>query len=305
MVRRNTLQVQDVPSPTSTDELVVRLDYASVNPVDQQVADGQLGRTDDSPALTLGCEGVGTVDGRRVLVSGAGLGVARDGTYAELVVAPSSALYDVPPGASSQQAAAAGVAGSTAWIALHDFGAVSQTSTVLVLGASGGVGTLAVQLARLAGSTVIAQTGHTGKAAFLERLGATVVVAPDAQSLVTAQIPAPDVVIDPLGGSFTAACVLLAQPRARIVLFGAASGATSELNVQTMYRKGVSIVTFSGGTIGTEQRRHSVEEVLSLIAGGSLRVPIHAVLPLAAAQQAHTMLSDRAVTGKVLLDPTA
>src|SRR3954468_20378722 len=201
------LELVDVPDPVPTDgHEVVDVIYASVNPLDIRVTRGNFAGVTPLPHIP-GVEGVARrANGSHVIVSG--VGVATAGTYAEKIVVPTDSLVTVPPGVDLQQASAISVAGVTGWMCVHALADVRAEDVVLVLGASGGVGGLAVQMARNAGATVIGQTSSPAKAASINALGATAIVAREPADLRAGLGgQEPTVVIEGLGGGFTGACV--------------------------------------------------------------------------------------------------
>jgi NADPH2:quinone reductase len=175
---------------------------------------------------------------------------------------------------------------------------------VLVLGASGGVGNLLLQVARARGAMVWGQTGSHDSAQAITELGADRAVVAGAEDLVAAAAGLqPTVVFDPLGGPFTRAAVELLQPHGRLGLFGASAGAEITLPVTGVYRKGLSILSYSGAVEPPERSRRALTEVLGELAGGRLRVPIAEILPLQSAAEAHRRILDRGARGKILLQP--
>jgi NADPH2:quinone reductase len=296
-----TIEVVDVDQPVpGADEVLVELRYAAVNPFDGQVLRGEIGG-DPSRVLTLGAEATGYVDGAAVQVSGGGLGAGRDGTFAPYVVAPAAAVRALPADADLAVAATVGVAGRTAWRAVHQLAAVGPDDTVLVLGAAGGVGTFAVQLARATGARVLAHTGNETKAAYLTGLGAEPVVAATASALATG---VPDnevsVVLDPLGGSYVADLLSHLAPRARVVTYGVLAGADGRWNLQTLYGRGITVLGTSGGTTPPDESAASLRGVLDAVLAGQLVVD-HEAVPLEDAAVAFDRLAERSVTGKLLL----
>lgn len=290
--------VGDVAAPApDDDELLVRLHYAGVNPLDVRIAAGAAG--DVSLPLTLGSEGAGvTPDGKRVLVYGHGLGLTRDGTYAEAVVVPDDAAVLIPDGVPSEQAAAVGVAAVTAWGAVHRVARVTAEDRVVVLGASGGVGSIAVQLARGCGATVLAQTSQEFKAAWLREQDVEVVVAGPDELSGALRAARPTVVLDGLGGAFTGAAAGALRTGGRHVVYGASAGRRGELDVLALYRKAVRLEGYASMLGDT---RDDALRCLELIANGALRIPIDSILPLDEAATAHERLGERSVRGKVLL----
>lgn len=279
----------------------MELHFGGVNPVDRYGAEGRVAPDGPLPR-TLGGEASGMLDGRPVLVAGGGLGARRDGVWARAAVVPSGSVLALPEGAELRDAAAMGVAGLTAHNVVRDLAKVGPEDRVLVLGASGGVGTMIVSLARAAGATVWGQTGSEDKASLISELGAERVVVSGPDELATALADfEPTAVFDPLGGGFLRPVVEAAAPRARIVSFGTSAGPEVEFNLQTLYRKGLSLTGYAGLILTAEERRRGLEAALAALAAGELRVVIDDVLALEEVNQALRRLVDRRVRGKLLL----
>ncbi len=296
--------VEEAPEPVASgDEVLVEVAYAGVNPLDVWVTQGTVAGGKQRLPFVPGAEGAGTLEGRWVVVRGAGVGVSRDGLYGERAAVPPAALFDLPEGADPVQAAALPVAGGTAWALAHQVARVGPEDRALVLGASGGVGSLLVQVLRAAGLRVWGQTGSPEKADFVEGLGAEPVVVAEPGGLVeAARDLRPTVCFDPLGGGYTAAAVAALEPFGRLVLFGVSAGASQELDLRSLYRKAVSVLTYSGTVEPVERIREATLRVLEELAAGRLRVPVEEVLPLEAAAEAHRRILDRGVRGKLVLD---
>jgi NADPH2:quinone reductase len=183
--------------------------------------------------------------------------------------------------------------------------AVQPDDRVLVLGASGGVGTLVIQLALAAGATVWGQTSNDAKAGFLEEVGAAHAVVAGAAELPdrVAELK-PTVVIDSLGDGFTGAAVAALQPFGRIALYGASAGPVAEsFDLRQLYRKSIQLRTYSGTIEPEDNLRAAVSECLGAVARGELRVFVDEILPLANAAEAHRRIRAREVRGKLLLRP--
>ena len=297
------LVIEDVdPGPPGDDEVVVEMAFAGVNPVDRYTAEGRV--APDAPLpRTLGMEGAGRVEGRPVVVQGSGLGAQRDGAWAERIVAPRAALTDIPDGVELAEAAAMGVAGVTAWRTATELARVTAEDRVLVLGASGGVGSILVSLCRSLGARVWGQTGQPSKAAFVTGQGAEEVVTAAAGDLAVAVGPlAPTVVFDALGDGFSGAAVEALVPSGRLVSFGVSAGPMVELNMQSVYRKGLTIYGYGGLIAAPEEMAAGKAAALAALADGRLRVAVAEVLPLGRVNEAFAALADRAVSGNIVLD---
>jgi len=283
-------------------EVVVAMAYAGVNPVDRYGAIGRVAPDGPLPR-TLGSEGAGTVGDRLVVVHGGGLGTARDGLWAGSAVVPADLLVDVPAGVDPVVAATVGVAGVTAWRAVTDLGRVTAEDRVLVLGASGGVGSIAVSVARATGAEVWGQTGSDDKAGWLEGLGAERVVVAEAGELADALGDyRPTVVVDPLGAGFTGAAITAMAPHGRLVLFGTSAGPEGEVPLQQLYRKGLTVFGYAGLMEPTERINQGIADVLAALAEGRITVPVDTVLPLDRVNEAFDRITERSLQGKVVLD---
>jgi NADPH2:quinone reductase len=302
-----TVRVDDVPQPQpGPDEVLFEPAFVGVNPLDVWLTEGSVAGGRQTLPFVPGSEGSGTVDGRRVAIRGLGVGVLRDGLFRERANVPVGAVVNLPDDVSLEQAAAVGVVGSTAWRLVNDVAKVTAEDRVLVLGASGGVGSLVVQLARAKGARVLGQTGDAGKEAFVREQGAEdVVVVTDAAALTDAvRSFEPTVVTDPLADGYTEAAVAAMAPFGRLALYGASAGAVAEsFDLRALYRKAVSIVTYSGTIESPEVVREGYLLALDAVRRGELRVPIDEVLPLDRAADALERIRNRGVRGKLLLQP--
>ena len=296
----------DVPSP-GDDEVVVEMVFAGVNPVDRYTAEGRVAPDGPLPR-TIGMEGSGrrADDGRPVIVQGGGLGTTRDGAWAERVVAPSSAVTDVPAGVDLAEAAAMGVAGVTAWRTATEQAKVTADDRVLVLGASGGVGSILVSLCRSLGARVWGQSGNPDKASFIVGQGAEEVVTAGPDELVASVARLePTVVFDPLGDGFSGAAIEALATFGRFVSFGVSAGPMAEVNMQTLYRKGLTVYGYGGLIESAERMAAGKAAALAALADGRLKVVVADVLPLGRVNDAFTALVDRAISGKIVLDVSA
>jgi NADPH:quinone reductase len=297
------LQIQEVELPApGEDEVRVDLHYGGVNPVDRYTAEGRV-NPDGRRPRTLGAEAAGELDGRPVLVAGEGLGAARDGVWAQAAVVPRPAVIELPEGVAPRAAAAMGIAGLTALNCVRGLAAVTAEDRVVVLGASGGVGSMIVSLARAAGATVWGQTGSADKAAAITEDGADrVLVGGPADIAADIARFEPTVAFDPLGDGFVAPLVAAISPRGRIVSFGVSAGAEVTFNLQLLYRKAVSLLGYGGIILTRDERRPGLQAALEAVRAGELKVRVDSVLALDDVNEAFQRLTERRVQGKLLLD---
>lgn len=283
-------------------EIRVELRYGGVNPVDSYVAAGRVAPDGPLPR-TLGAEAAGIADGRPVLVAGEGLGLARDGVWATAANVPAQAVAELPQGVELRDAAAMGIAGLTALNCVRGKARVAGGDRVLVLGASGGVGSMIVSLAAAAGATVWGQTGSEAKAAQILAHGANRVLVGDAGALTSdlAEFE-PTVALDPLGGAFVAPVIAAMAVRGRYVSYGVSAGAEVTFNIQQLYRKMITLYGYGGMQLTREERRPGLVDALAALAAGEIKVTVDSVLPLEAINDAFARIAGRGVEGKLLLD---
>ena len=297
--------VDEVDEPRIEEgESLFEVAFASVNPLDVWVSDGTVAGGTQRLPFVPGSEATGMLEGRRVLVRGHGFGVTRDGFYRPRVSVPPGPAIPIPEALGSEEAACLGVAGGTAWQLVHGIGAVAAEDRVLVLGASGGVGSLVVQLAKGIGATVWGQTTDPSKVGFIQGLGVDRVVVAAAVNLLGETMDlSPTIAIDPLGGGFTAALVEAIVPYGRIVLYGTSAAERAQIHVRQLYRKALQLLGYSGTIEPEERNREAMEAALEVAARGELRVFVDEILPLDRAADAHQLIRDHTVRGKLLLRP--
>jgi len=227
--------LEEMGAPAGED--VVDVLAAPINPIDLAVSRGILATGHPELPYVPGCEAVGrTADGRVVWIFGGALGRTRDGAMAERATIGDSMAIDVPDGADPAVAAGLGIAGLAGWLPLAWRAPLQGGENVLVLGATGSVGLVAVQAAKLLGAARVVAVGRSPEG--LERaasLGADATVRLDETGDLVAAFKdafggeGPSYVFDPLWGEPAAAAVQAAVPRATIVNLGQSAGATSEL----------------------------------------------------------------------------
>lgn len=213
---------------------------APLNPIDRAVAAGQFYGGHPPLPFVPGCECVGREAGGRIVWTfGGGLGLARNGTMAERAE-PGAVAAEVPDGLDPALAAALGIAGLAGWLPVAWRAPVREDDRVLVLGATGTAGQVALQAARLLGAAHIVAAGRDPKR--LERaleLGADEVVAPDGD------FGEPTYVFDPLCGEPLERAVAAAAPGARIVQLGQAAGPAATLSSAAIRGKQLELYGFS------------------------------------------------------------
>jgi NADPH:quinone reductase-like Zn-dependent oxidoreductase len=271
------------PQPIST-EVLVRVAAAGINPVDCKTRRGEgVARWMGRPPFIPGWDVCGVVEAMgygvtRFKVGDMVFGMPRfprlAGGYAEFVTAPSRQFARVPEGTSPIEAAAVPLAALTAWQCLVDAAQVGEGQTVLVHGAGGGVGHLAVQIANARGARVLSTTGRD-----------------DRDALDTRHV---DVALDLVGGQDTGA--LIATVREGGLLLAVADGAADGIKAEAMARR----VRVEEPLV--EPDGHALDEIAKLVRSGALKVAIGETFPLELAAAAHERLERGGVRGKLVLE---
>ncbi|MFC5752187.1 alcohol dehydrogenase catalytic domain-containing protein [Actinomadura rugatobispora] len=302
-----TLTLDQVPDPEpGPGEALIEVVAAGVNFSDLQLRSGALRAwAPDLPLpFTAGHEVAGTVTavgpgadpallGRRVLALS-----PTGGGYAELFVSPAEALVPAPD-LDEHKALAVLTQGTTA-VGILDRAALAPGETVLVTAATGGVGSLLVQLAAHAGATVAAVVDDGQKAETALELGARVAVTPD-----TLEDAGPvHAVLDSLGGPFTRAALGLLQPvTGRLVMYGRITDRPHEIGSETVYLRALSILGFASALLPPERLVPLRDRAFALAAEGVLDPIVGSVRPLAEAAAAHEAIESRTSVGKHILVP--
>ena len=295
-------KVDDIAEPVAGDDQVVaRVVFAGVNPLDIWASQGSVGGGQSLP-MVLGHEAAVEFEGRPYVVQSAGIGLVRDGLYRPQVALSRSDLVELPDGVDLAQAAALPIVGATAVRLVDDLAHCGPGVAVLVLGASGGVGSVCVQLAKSRGAYVIAQTSQQAKAGFLESLGADMVLVANEADLTNklASSP-PDVVLDPLGGGFSGAALQALKRRGQLILYGASSGPEANFPYRYFYRNMLSMLSYSGTIEPPERRREALDLAIAELQAGSFTIRIGRVLELSQAPLAPELILERRMQGKLLI----
>jgi NADPH:quinone reductase-like Zn-dependent oxidoreductase len=262
----------DDPAPTD-GHAVVDVTLAGVNPIDIRLASGQLGPP-RTPSV-VGLEGVGTLDGgRRVYFSPC---VSPYGSWAERTLIEPERAFPVPDGLGDELAVAMGIAGIAAWLPLEHHAKVRPGESVLVLGATGTVGRIAVQVAKLLGAgRVVAAARDADTLREVERLGAdaTVVLGRgnEAQALKEAASAGFDVVIDPLYGEPFEAALQATATSARLVTIGESAGPAASIPFRAL--QGRTHIGHGSGVLPKELVRDAYAKLTGHAAAGRIRVEI-------------------------------
>jgi NADPH:quinone reductase-like Zn-dependent oxidoreductase len=292
------LQIVEMPRPEPmATEVLVRQHAAGVNPVDWKVRarGGFL-----QPPFTVGWDVAGVVEA-------VGYGVTRfapgdrvfgmprfpreAAAYAEFVTSPSRQLARIPDGLGDVDAGALPLAGLTAWQALVETADVQPGQRVLVLAAAGGVGHLAVQIAKARGAHVIG-TARAAKHAFLAEIGVDEAV-DYTQEAVAERVRDADVVLDLVGGDESGEAIATLRDGGLFIVVPSAAG------LESLVERAAGRVRVTG--ILVEPDRMGMEALAGLVASGALRPHVSHTFPLADAGRAHELGETGRTQGKIVL----
>ena len=311
----DVLRLEDVPDPKpGPSEVVVRIRAAGVNPVDTYIRSGTYARKPPLPYIP-GSDGAGEIEsvgaevtnvaaGDRVYIAGYGNKPSGAGTYAERAVCATSQIYSLPSRVSFAQGAALGVPYGTAYRALFQRAAARPGETVLVHGATGGVGVAAVQLARAHGLRVIG-TGSTDRGlALVREQGADVVVNHSASNHIDEILRATggrgvDVVVEMAAHINLDKDLSLLAPRGRVVVVG--NRGRVEIDARQAMGRDAAIL---GMTLfnATDADVASIHAALGAgLTNGALTPVIGREFPLAEAARAHQAVMESGALGKIVL----
>ena len=312
----DVLEVVTLPDPKpAPTQILIRVMYAGLNYADTQERKGSYAGGRSVPFIP-GLDVVGVVEetgsavrgfspGQRVLAFPVG------GAYAQLVVAEQDLTFAIPDAIADQQAAAP-VACGAAWGVLHVAGRIQPGESILIHSASGGVGSIMIQLARRAGCTkVLATVGSDEKKEHVLALGADDVCNYRDQDHVSwvneiTSGAGVDVIANPVAGSLAENDLSCLADFGRLVLCGKGSGHGAAFSSEQLHKQNRSVVGFSFGHIRKKKiqlAREITEKILSHLVA-DLQVPIGAVFPLDEAAAAHRLLESRTNAGKILLKAT-
>ncbi len=329
----SVLQYGELPTPQpKPDEVLIRLHAAALNRLDLWTRRGWQGLKLEFPHIP-GADGAGIVEevgelvqsfrgGERVVINpniGCGrcdfclagkdnlcknwhlLGETRRGTYAEYVVVPERNVYHLPDHLSFEVAAASALVFQTAWHSLINRGQLKPGETVLIVGASGGVNTASIQIAKFAGAKVIVVGSNSEKLARAKEIGADILIdrsideAWSKQVYLLTEKRGVDMVVDNVGSTFMQS-FRAASKGGRILTVGNTGGAQFEIDNRLIFGKHLTII---GSTMSPQQ---DFRKVMELIGEGKFKPPIDRVFPLSEAKNAQDYLESGNQFGKIVLE---
>ena len=310
------MQLENVEKPTPQEgQVLIKIAAVGINFADLAQRQGTYLTRTHTPT-TLGFEAAGTVEELGPGVTNPPVGTRviafAEGAYAEYALAGANSVIPIPPELDFVQAAAFPVQGITAYQLLHESGQLQKGESVLIHAAAGGVGTLAVQIAKLLGAgTVIGTASNENKLDLVRQLGADVALnytQPDwvEQVKQATNSRGADVILEMVGGTIADQSLQCLAPFGRMVVYGAASGQPAQFSgVQLMYKN--QTITGYWLSAWMAQRPDSVAraitQLIQYLAKGQLKIIVGKTYPLEQAAEAHRTIANRETTGKVVLTP--
>ena len=295
---REPPRLDTLPDPAGgAGRTVVRMQAATVGHIDRTVWSGAFLRHPPLPYVP-GVEAAGVVvssqrfaPGQRVWLRGAGLGVTRDGTWCGLIDAPDSAIGLLPDAVPASLGSAFFSPCTSAWVALRDVAQLRSGERVLVTGATGAVGSVAVQLAREFGADVAAVVSDEAQAA---RLPPGLAARP-----IAALEPQANVLVDTVGGCVLASALRGVTPGGRAVLIGYTAGTSAAIDLPELLQRDVALLPLN--MLRREAAgRAAAPGLLDRLADGRLTLPV-TTFPLHEAAQALAWIATRGHRGRAVL----
>ena len=302
----DSMQLVDLADPVASDGLeIINVSAIGINYADTHQTENSYLSPQTLP-LVPGIEVVGTTaSGRRVLAPVA------SGGYAEKALAYSAAMIDIPDGVSDSQALCMLVQGSTAWHILKTVGHVKPGESVVIHAAAGGVGTIAIQLAKIWGAKVIAVASTEEKRNLAISLGADIAVDATVADLAGAIKTANggkrvNLILEMVGGTTFDQSLDVLAPFGRLITFGMASRTAPTPIHPGVLMGGSKTVTgfWLSHCFGSKELMNDViEELFELVRSGKLHPVVGTSFPLSQATAAHIAMLARKTTGKITLIP--
>ncbi|MGK7873970.1 MAG: zinc-dependent alcohol dehydrogenase family protein [Xenococcaceae cyanobacterium] len=319
----DVLELQDVPEPKieKPTEILVQLKAAGVNPIDTKLRRRGTFYPDDMPAI-LGCDGAGVVEavgsgvqkfkpGNEVYFCAGGLGKQGTGNYAQFAVVDERLVTHKPTSLSFAEAAAAPLVLITAWEALYDRGRLKAGQKVLIHAGAGGVGHVAIQLAKLEGAEICTTVGSQDKARLVRQLGADHPILYLQTDFVQATLDwtggeGVDLAFDTVGGkTFFDSCgavrlygdlVTILEPDSSLGNLKVARQRNLRISLELMLTPALlGLVSFQ------QHQTEILKQCASWIDKGKLKIHLSQTFPLEKAAAAHKALETGSMTGKIVL----
>ncbi|HEX6923316.1 MAG TPA: quinone oxidoreductase [Bacillales bacterium] len=311
------LKYQEMDHPVvGKNEVLIRVEATGVNFADIKAREGRY-HGGSKPPFVPGLDTAGTIEavgsevkrfreGQRVIA------FVNGGSYSEYAVAEEQLTFELPDSVDFETAAACPVVAFTSYHLLHKVGRIQNGETVLIQAASGGVGTTAIQLAKILGAgKIIGTVGRDEKKETARQAGADEVINYEKENFVElvqemTEGRGADLILDSIAGETGEKSMECLAMYGRMVNFGNAGGRPANFQTKDLHASCRAVLGFSLGT--TRNRRpellqDTAERVLRFLAEERLKMVIGKRIPLSEAQEAHEWIESRKSTGKVILVP--
>ncbi len=310
----NTLVIDDIPSPEpGKGQVKVRVKAAGLNFPDTLIIEGKYQIKPElpfSPGGEMAGEVLAVGDGVQRFKAGQRvMGLTGYGAFAEEILVPENQLIPVPDGMNDHTAAAFSMVYGTSYHALKQRANIQPGETLLVLGASGGVGLAAVELGKAMGATVIAAASSAEKLEVAKEAGADDLINyadEDLKDALKQRYPkGVDVIYDPVGDRFTEAAIRNMAWNGRLLIVGFAAGDIPKIPANLALLKGCSIIGVFWGAFTQKEPQTNIQnimELMQLFNQGKINPRISQVFPFEEYEQALAALTSRTAKGKVVLD---
>jgi NADPH2:quinone reductase len=311
------VEEDDIPTPKS-GQMLIKTEAIGINYTDVTHRKGATLREPLQMPYTPGVEVVGTVveagEGATAIPIGTRvIGLLPSGGYAEYLIAPAALTIPLPPGLDPVQAVALPVQGLTAYHIISTFGRLQPGERIFIQAAAGGVGTLAVQLAKLMeAGQIIAGASTQAKLDLARSLGADAGInytQPDwpKQVLQATDGKGVHLSLDMIGGAQFSNNFSYLAPMGRIVAFGAASGQRSVIDAEKLTERCYTVTGFYSVFAGTRPELvvPALKQLIQYVLTGQLKLQVHHRFPLEEAAEAHRQMETRQTTGKIVLLPSS
>lgn len=309
------LNYEDIEKPNiKPNEVLIAVEATSVNFADILTREGKY-HAAGKPPLIPGIDVAGVIASvgsnvKNIRVGQKVVAFPKTGSYAEYCVADQHLVYAIPDSVNFEQAAASPTVVFTSYNLLANVARLASGESVLIHGASGGIGTTAIQIAKILGAgRVIGTVSKREKAEIALDSGADEVIINEEEDFIEkvnelSGGKGVDIILDSISGSVTERGLACLAPFGRLVVFGNSSGEKAEFNNLDLHSSCRSVLGFSIGTakkLKPQILNDTAEKVFEYMSEGLLTIPISATFKLQDAAEAHRLIESRKNTGKILL----
>ncbi|MBM7609738.1 NADPH2:quinone reductase [Lysinibacillus composti] len=306
----------EVDTPTiESNQVLIRVDATSVNFADIMTRQGKF-HAAGKPPIIPGMDATGVIaevgsEVQNLKVGQRVIAFPKTGSYAEYIVADENLAFVLPENVDYRKAAASPLVSFTSYKLLADVGRLVQGESVLIHAAAGGIGTTAIQLAKILGaSRVIGTVGSENKISTALEAGADYVINYEQEDFVEKVNDLTggkgvDVILDSIGGKVAEKSLDCLAMYGRLVNFGNASGEIGQVKTVDLHSSCRAVLGFSLGTTRNnrpELLRETAERVLEYLADGRLDIKIGNTFSIEEASEAHRLIESRQSVGKMVLE---